>query len=213
MRPHGGPWWQSSERIRNHDRRCHRRCQRIGEACARRLAAEGHVVAILDTNSARGAEVATDLKSSGATAESFAYDVSNAKTLEAVAQRIESDLGPVDVLIPRGGHLTKFGNRSRHGCRGARSSLANQLPRQSHTARAFGRKMVERGSGSIVFIGSTNSMAPFPLPAYSPEQNRNSPAYGVACGRIRRCGVRVNGVAPTYTLTPALKSAHRERRT
>jgi len=178
----------------------------IGEACARRLAAEGHAVAILDTNAARGAEVATDLRSSGANAQAFECDVSDAGTIEALAQKIESNLEPVDILIVAAGILQNAETVLDMDVEAHDRVWQVNYHGSLHTARAFGRSMVERGQGSIVFIGSTNSVAPFPLPAYSPSKTAILRLMELLAVEFGRRGVRVNGVAPTYTLTPALKA-------
>jgi NAD(P)-dependent dehydrogenase (short-subunit alcohol dehydrogenase family) len=63
----------------------------IGEATARRLAADGCKVAILDLNAAAGAAVAGSI---GQEARFYACDVADAKAVEAVAAAVEADLGP-----------------------------------------------------------------------------------------------------------------------
>ncbi len=178
----------------------------IGEACARRLAAEGHAIAILDTNATRGMEVAADLKSSGAKAEAFECDVSDLAAIEGLARQIESDLGPVEILIPAAGILQNAETVLDMDVEAHDRIWRINYHGSLHTARAFGRSMVERGRGSIVFIGSTNSVAPFPLPAYSPSKTAILRLMELLAVEFGRCGVRVNGVAPTYTLTPALKA-------
>ena len=60
----------------------------IGEATARRLAADGCAVAILDVNRAAGEAVAKSLSG-----RFYACDVADAKAVDAVAGRIEKDLG------------------------------------------------------------------------------------------------------------------------
>ena len=178
----------------------------IGEACARRLAAEGHAVAILDTNAARGSEVAADLKSSGANAKAYACDVSDTALLKSLAQEIESDLGPVDVLIAAAGILQNAETVLDMDVEAHDRVWQINYHGSLHTARAFGRRMMDRERGSIVFIGSTNSVAPFPLPAYGPSKTAILRLMELLAVEYGRRGVRVNGVAPTYTLTPALKA-------
>ena len=56
----------------------------IGEATARRLAADGYDIAIVDMNAASGEAVA---KSIGGEARFYACDVADAKAVDAVAAR------------------------------------------------------------------------------------------------------------------------------
>jgi NAD(P)-dependent dehydrogenase (short-subunit alcohol dehydrogenase family) len=178
----------------------------IGEACARRFAAQGHSIAILDSNAARATEVAVDLKSSGVTAEAFACDVSDVGLIECLAERIERDLGPVDILIPAAGILQNSETVLDMDVEAQDRLWQVNYHGSLHTARAFGRAMLARRHGAIVFIGSTNSLAPFPLPAYSPSKTAILRLMELLAIEFGRRGVRVNGVAPGYTLTPALKA-------
>lgn len=178
----------------------------IGEACVRRFVAEGHTVAILDTNAERGAEVASELREAAGQAEFFECDVSDTDALEALATQIERDLGPVEILIAAAGILQNAETVLDMDIAAHDRVWQINYHGSLHTARAFGRNMVERGRGSIVFIGSTNSVAPFPLPAYSPSKTAIVRLMQLLAVEFGRRGVRVNGVAPTYTLTPALKA-------
>lgn len=65
--------------------------------------------------------------------------------------------------------------------------------------------MRDRGRGAIVTLGSINSFAPLPLPAYNVGKaaiQRLTELLAVELGRHR---VRVNGVAPTYVRTEGLQ--------
>ncbi len=178
----------------------------IGEACVRRLAAEGHSVAILDMGVERGNDVVRDLTEAGHSAHMFACDVSDCSKMESLAEQIESELGPVEILIPAAGILENSGSVLDMDVEAHDRLWQVNYHGSLHTARAFGRTMMGRGRGSIVFIGSTNSFAPFPLPAYSPSKFAILRLMQMLAIEFGRKGVRVNGVAPTYTLTPALKA-------
>ena len=70
----------------------------IGEATARRLAADGCAVAILDVNRAGGEAVAKSLSG-----RFYKCDVADAKAVDAAAGQIETDLGPADILVTSAG--------------------------------------------------------------------------------------------------------------
>ena len=72
----------------------------IGEATARRFAADGYAVAILDQNEPAGAALA---KSLGGGAAFYACDVTDANRLDALAESVEADLGPIDILVTSAG--------------------------------------------------------------------------------------------------------------
>ena len=60
--------------------------------------------------------------------------------------------------------------------------------------------------GAIVTLGSINSFAALPLPAYCPSKTAILRLTELLAVELGRFGVRVNGVAPTYVLTPAVKA-------
>ena len=70
----------------------------IGEATARRLAADGYGIAIVDVNATSGEAVA---RSIGETARFYACDVADAKAVDAVAAKIEKEQGPAASWSPR----------------------------------------------------------------------------------------------------------------
>lgn len=69
----------------------------IGEACARRFSKEGYSIAILDVEVARAAEVAKGIEESGGVAVDFQCDVTNAKSLDDLARRIETEILAVEL--------------------------------------------------------------------------------------------------------------------
>ena len=72
----------------------------IGEATARRLAADGYRIAIVDMNANAGEAVAASI---GGGARFYACDVSDAKAVDTVAARVEKDLGAAHVLVTSAG--------------------------------------------------------------------------------------------------------------
>src|SRR6476469_9343629 len=70
----------------------------IGEASARRFAAEGARVAIVDLDEQRGAALAQELASDGQDARFLAADVADEERIRAVVDAVARDLGGIDVL-------------------------------------------------------------------------------------------------------------------
>ena len=68
----------------------------IGEAAARKFAANGHAVAILDVNRGRGEALARELASPRV--RFYECDVADAGIVAEVAARTQSELGPARVL-------------------------------------------------------------------------------------------------------------------
>ncbi len=175
----------------------------LGEACARRFAADGVLVWILDADAERAAAVAADI---GGAARSAAVDVTDAAALEACAERIAAETGAPDILVTSAGILetvstvldTDMDLHDRVWAVNYRGTVA--------TCRAFGRPMRAAGRGAIVTLGSTNSFSALPLPAYGPGKTAILRLTQILAVELGRHGVRVNGVAPTYVITPAMQA-------
>ncbi|MFK0378728.1 SDR family NAD(P)-dependent oxidoreductase [Pandoraea sp. NPDC090278] len=71
-----------------------------------------------------------------------------------------------------------------------------------HCLRAFTPLMTEAGTGAVVNITSINELRPLPLHAYSPAKVALGALTQLAAGELGASGIRVNSVAPGFTLTP-----------
>ena len=176
----------------------------IGEASARRLAADGYSVAIVDIDAERAAAVAAEL--GGSAAGGYACDVSDREALRAVAEAIEAERGPVEVLVTSAGLLENSSTVMDMDVAAHDRLWQVNYHGTLHTCRAFARAMIERGRGAICTIGSIMSTAPSPLPAYTPSKTAIMRLTQILAVELGRHGVRVNSVGPTYVLTPAIQA-------
>ena len=178
----------------------------IGEACARRLARDGHAVWLLDADADRAATVAADIKAAGTPAKALHVDVSDADAVEACGREIVAETGAPDVLVTSAGILHSAETLLDMDLEAHDRMWRVNYHGTVHACRTFGRPMLERGAGAIVTIGSINSFAALPLPAYCPGKTAILRLTEILAVELGRNGVRVNGVAPTYVLTPALQA-------
>ena len=77
--------------------------QGIGEACARRLAADGAAVALWDVADAKGEELAAALRAQGVQARYVHCDVSRKAEVEAALAQTLQAFGHVDALVNNAG--------------------------------------------------------------------------------------------------------------
>jgi len=178
----------------------------IGEACARRLAKEGYRIAILDINVARGGEVAKEIERSGGAATAFHCDVTDAVALEDLAAKIETEIGPAALLVTSAGILHSSETLLDMDLDAHDLLWRINYHGTVHACRSFGKMMAEQKRGAIVTVGSITGSSAFPLPAYGPSKAATLRLTEILAVELGRFGVRVNGVAPTYVLTPALKA-------
>ena len=169
----------------------------IGLACARALRDAGYAI------------LATDLLPATTPAEEgFTWrdlDVTDAAAVQALADELSGSGRAPDVLINSAGLLQDI-------------LRLEDLPDEQHrriwevnywgtyyASRSFGLAMAERGSGSIVNLSSINALRSTPLLGYAPGKAAiNALTEGLAAELGPR-GVRVNAIAPGFTLTPILK--------
>ena len=175
----------------------------IGEATARRLAAAGHGIAIIDVNAKSGEAVA---KSIGDAARFYACDVSDAKAVDAVAAKIEKDLGPARVLVTSAGLIPNT-----EGIMDMDMAAHDRMWQVNyhgtvHCCRAFARQMIPSARGAIVTLGSINSRLPLPIPAYNMGKAAIERLTQLLAVELGRHNIRVNSVGPTYVMTPPLRA-------
>lgn len=169
----------------------------IGEAAARRFAAAGWRVAIADVNSERGQSVAAEI---GATFHFL--DVTDSAAVETLAEAV----GPVEALVNCGGVLQSPTRLMTMDLAEVDRIFGINAKGTIRVCQAFGRPMAEAGRGSIVNIGSLNSLVPAPHPAYAMSKVAITRITEILACELGRKGVRVNAVAPGYTLTPAMQA-------
>lgn len=175
----------------------------IGEATARRLAADGCSVAILDLNAAAGEAVAGSISRG---ARFYACDVADAKAVEAVAARVEADLGPAGLLVTCAGLIPAPESIMEMDMAAHDRMWQVNYNGTLHCCRAFARQMIPRKAGAIVTIGSINSRLPLPIPAYNMGKAAIERLTQLLACELGRHGIRVNSVGPTYVMTPPLRA-------
>jgi NAD(P)-dependent dehydrogenase (short-subunit alcohol dehydrogenase family) len=175
----------------------------IGEATARRLAADGCSVAIVDLNTAAGEAVAASL---GREARFYACDVADAKAVDAVAARIEAELGPAGILVTCAGLIPSPESIMEMDMAAHDRMWQVNYNGTLHSARAFARQMIPQGKGAIVTIGSINSRMALPIPAYNMGKAAIERLTQLLACELGRHGIRVNSVGPTYVMTPPLRA-------
>ena len=173
----------------------------IGEATARRLAKDGYAIAIVDVNKAAGEAVAKSLSG-----RFYECDVSDSKAVDAVAARVEKEMGPADALVTSAGLIPNSESIMEMDMAAHDRMWAVNYNGTVHAARAFARQMIPRKRGAIVTLGSINSKLPLPIPAYNMGKAAIERLTQLLAVELGRHGIRVNSVGPTYVMTPPLRA-------
>jgi 3-oxoacyl-[acyl-carrier protein] reductase len=133
----------------------------IGRACAEALAAEGAKVAVSARREDVLKDVADEIASTGASCVPVALDVTDAEAIPAAARQVDSELGPIDILVgnsggPPGGSFSDLDDDA------LRKAFELTLASAWHLAKAVLPGMKERGSGVLVFITSSSTKEVIP---------------------------------------------------
>jgi 3-oxoacyl-[acyl-carrier protein] reductase len=172
----------------------------IGAAVAGRLLAEGAHVASLDL-----AERAPE----GVLA--IAGDVSNSADVEAAIAHVESELGPVDVLVCSAGITGDSLRTVDVDDREWRRVFAINSDGVFFCNRAVVGSMTERGYGRIVNVASIAGKEGNPMAAAYSASKASVIALTKAIGKdLAGTGVLVNAIAPAVIETPLLAGMSEE---
>jgi NAD(P)-dependent dehydrogenase (short-subunit alcohol dehydrogenase family) len=175
----------------------------IGAAVARRLAAEGATVAVLDVDAGAGEALAADLAHSRAMF--LATDVSDADAVDGAVGRVAAELGPPTVLVNCAAWLHDFAAVADTTPEQWERSLGVTLRGTYLSCRAVLPHMVAAGRGSVVNVASVGAQVVFPRHA----------AYASAKAAVVQLtrsiavdygphGIRANALLPGAIRTPHL---------
>jgi len=180
----------------------------IGAAISRELAEAGARVAV---NYRAGQEAAEKLASEigGLAAQA---DVSSADEVQAVVERVESELGDLDILVNNAG-VTRDTLIARMSDEDWETVIDTNLRGTFNTSRAVARKMLRRRSGAIVNLSSVVGVHGNPGQANYAASKAGIIGLTKALAReLGSRGVRVNAIAPGYISTELTDVLNEEQR-
>lgn len=185
----------------------------IGFAIAEALAEAGARVVLTDMSADALDEAVATLSAKGHPVEAETLDVTDGAAIRRVHERVIARHGRVDVLVNNAGIAI-----SNHPAETMSDAVWDKvidvnLNGVFRCCRAFGAGMLERGSGTIVNVGSMSGFI-----VNRPQEQANYNASKAAVHHLTRSlaaewgprGVRVNAVAPTYIETGMNAYVHQD---
>jgi NAD(P)-dependent dehydrogenase (short-subunit alcohol dehydrogenase family) len=182
----------------------------LGAAMAKGLGQAGATLAIVDVNDDGAAATVATIEEQGGTAVAMLCDVTDKTAVDALADRVVTELGRVDVLVNSAGIAFR--------------SPAEDFPEEEFDriiginlkgtylpCQAFGRKMLAQGSGSIINMASIGAFISYPhASAYNASKGGVLNLTRVLALEWIDRGVRVNGIAPGLCDSPLTRARARQ---
>jgi 3-oxoacyl-[acyl-carrier protein] reductase len=172
----------------------------IGAGVAKRLAADGFAVAVLDLDEAACAPVVAEIEAAGGAALAVGVDVADEAAVQAAVERIAETLGGPTVLVNNAG-IIRDNLLFKMTVDDWDSVMGVHLRGSFLMARAVQGFMIQAGFGRIVNLSSTSALG-----------NRGQANYAAAKAGVQgftktlalelgRYGVTVNAIAPGFIET------------
>jgi 2,3-dihydro-2,3-dihydroxybenzoate dehydrogenase len=175
--------------------------QGIGEAIVRSLSESGVVVAVLDHNAAKLSSLVNELKAQGCNVEAFPVDVSDNKAVGTVVDLIESDIGPIEILVNVAGVL-RMGLIESLSDQDWERTFAVNSTGVFNVSRSVSKYMTSRQKGSIVTVGSNATKVPrISMAAYAASKAAATMFTKCLGLELAQYNIRCNIVLPGSTDT------------
>jgi 3-oxoacyl-[acyl-carrier protein] reductase len=180
----------------------------IGKAIAIALSKEGVHVGLLARTEKDIQAVAQEVRELGVKASFATADVGNRAEVEAAISKIQSALGPVDILINNAGTAT-FGKFLELEPDVWENQIKVNVFGVYYATRAVLPQMIERKTGDIINISSTAGKSGSPVTsAYSASKFAVFGLSESLMQEVREHNIRVTAMAPSTVVTELAQSAN-----
>ncbi len=180
--------------------------QGIGRATAMTFAREGAKVVVADMNEQATKAVADEITSSGGQAIPVVVNVTQSDSVDAMVKATIDWGGTIDVLVNNAG-ITKDSRLQKMGEDAWDAVINVNLKGVWLCGKAASVKMLEQGSGSIInassIVGLYGNFGQSNYAATKGGVIAMTQTWAIEMGPK---GVRVNAIAPGFTMTPMLET-------
>jgi 2-deoxy-D-gluconate 3-dehydrogenase len=178
-------------------------CRRgIGRGFAQALAEAGaDIIGVSATLRSSGSDVEQDVTALGRNFRGYSCDFSDRKALYGFIERVKSDFPRVDILVNNAGTILRR-PAVEHPDEYWDEVIEVNLNAQFILAREFGKQMVARGEGKIIFTASLLTFqGGITVPGYAASKGGVGQLTKALANEWAGKGVNVNAIAPGYIAT------------
>jgi meso-butanediol dehydrogenase/(S,S)-butanediol dehydrogenase/diacetyl reductase len=181
----------------------------IGEATAKRLAAEGAAVAVVDLNEEGAKRVAEEIRKVGGNAEAMKANIGNPAEVENMIKFAIDKFGQLDILHNNAIRLYT-GRIGEMSLDNFRKSVEVGLTAYFYATRCALEVMVPRRKGAIINTASVSGLAAdYGLGAYNAIKAGVINLTRATAIEYARKGIRCNAVCPGAIATPPIMKMRR----
>jgi len=179
----------------------------IGLGVARRFAADGHKVALLDRDGESAEQAAAELCQQGGAAVAQEVDVADWSAVKTAYERVRTDLGPVGILVTSAG-IESFDSVLDITPEIWDRILAVNLTGTFTSIQTALPDMIAAGWGRIVTISSSSALSGSPRMAHYAASKAGVIGLTKTLAReLAKSGVTVNCIPPSLVDTPMARDA------
>ena len=179
----------------------------MGLAISRRLANDGHAVAVFDIDGDAVGAAAEAIRTGGAKAMGVAVDVSDRAAVEAAIARVRAELGPIGIMVTSAG-IDRFESFTEITVESWDRMIAVNLSGTFHCVQCAVPDMLEAGWGRIVTISSSSAQSGTRQMAHYVASKGGVIALTKALALdLAPDGITVNTIPPGFIDTPMARRA------
>ncbi len=181
----------------------------IGRSIALGLAQAGAAVAILGRNDEKNQQVLAELQALGVPALAVKLDVTDRAALEPALNRVETQLGPVSILVNNAGNVSLSGGVLNETPADWDNVIETQLNAVFLLSKLAAASMLKRKSGKIINLGSMYSYFGSGLiPSYSAAKGAIIQLTKSMAIELAPYNIQVNAIAPGWIETDMTAPVH-----
>jgi len=173
----------------------------IGHAIALALAEAGADIVGTSRQMSDDESIAKEVRALGQKFFPFACDMKNRAESTALAKKVLAEVGTVDILVNNAGTIRRE-NITDYSLADWDEVVEVNLTAPFILTQDFGKPMLERGAGKVIFISSLLSyQGGIRVPAYTASKSGIAGLVKAFANEWAGKGVNVNAVAPGYIVT------------